>query len=34
MVNDRWKIMNSVSELEDGQQHKSQVCVTRIMKSY
>ncbi|XP_016311206.1 fibrinogen C domain-containing protein 1 [Sinocyclocheilus anshuiensis] len=24
MVNDRWKIMNSVSELEDGQQHKSQ----------
>lgn len=25
MVNDRWTIMNSVSELEDGQQHKSQV---------
>ncbi|XP_010875445.2 fibrinogen C domain-containing protein 1 isoform X1 [Esox lucius] len=24
MVNDRWTIMNSVSELEDGQQHKSQ----------
>ncbi|XP_076125929.1 fibrinogen C domain-containing protein 1 [Alosa pseudoharengus] len=24
MVNDRWKIMNSVSELEDGQQHKAQ----------
>ncbi|XP_055774870.1 fibrinogen C domain-containing protein 1-B isoform X2 [Salvelinus fontinalis] len=24
MVNDRWKIMNSVSELEDGHQHKSQ----------
>ncbi|XP_015222737.1 fibrinogen C domain-containing protein 1 isoform X1 [Lepisosteus oculatus] len=24
MINDRWKIMNSVSELEDGQQHKPQ----------
>ncbi|XP_058861509.1 fibrinogen C domain-containing protein 1-like isoform X1 [Acipenser ruthenus] len=24
MVNDRWKIMNTVSELEDGQQHKPQ----------
>ncbi|KAK6306694.1 hypothetical protein J4Q44_G00236190 [Coregonus suidteri] len=24
MLNDRWTIMNSVSELEDGQQHKSQ----------
>lgn len=25
MVNDRWEIMNSSSELEDGQRHKNQV---------
>ena len=29
MVNDRWGIMNSSSELEDGTRHKNQVCFTR-----
>lgn len=34
MVNDRWKIMNSVSELEDGHQHKSQVGIACCKYSF
>lgn len=33
MVNDRWGIMNSVSELEDGQRNKSQVSVQKTVRS-
>ncbi|KAG7477242.1 hypothetical protein MATL_G00092210, partial [Megalops atlanticus] len=33
MVNDRWGIMNSVSELEDGQRHKTQTFCERVPNS-